>query len=85
MTPASDMELMQEYAGRHSQPAFAELVERHINLVYSVALRYVTNPQDAEDATQAVFIILAQKRRACGKDAHSPAGCMKPRALPPPG
>lgn len=61
MPDVNDMDLMQEYADRHSESAFANLVHRHINLVYSVALRYVRNSQDAQDVTQAVFIILAQK------------------------
>lgn len=61
MTAATDTELIQEYAERNSQSAFAELVERHINLVYSVGLRFVGNSHDAEDVTQAVFTILAQK------------------------
>jgi uncharacterized protein (TIGR03435 family) len=61
MPDANDMELMQEYAGRNSEAAFAELVHRHINLVYSVALRFTGDPGDAQDVTQAVFIILAQK------------------------
>ena len=57
----NDMDLVREYANRNSEPAFAELVHRHINLVYSVALRFTGHPQDAQDVTQAVFIILAQK------------------------
>jgi uncharacterized protein (TIGR03435 family) len=61
MPDANDMELMQEYAGRNSEAAFAELVHRHINLVYSVALRLTGDSGDAQDVTQAVFIILAQK------------------------
>jgi len=61
MPDANDMELMQEYAGRNSERAFAELVHRHINLVYSVALRFTGDSGDAQDVTQAVFIILAQK------------------------
>jgi RNA polymerase sigma factor (sigma-70 family) len=61
MPDANDMELMQEYAGRNSEAAFAELVHRHINLVYSVALRLTGDSADAQDVTQAVFIILAQK------------------------
>jgi RNA polymerase sigma factor (sigma-70 family) len=61
MPEASDMDLAREYARRDSEPAFTELVHRHINLVYSVALRYVGNPEDAQDVTQAVFIILAKK------------------------
>jgi len=61
MADASDIELMREYAERNSEAAFAELVRRHINLVYSVALRFTGNPVDAEDVTQAVFIIFARK------------------------
>ena len=61
MPDVNDMDLLRDYAGRNSEPAFAELVHRHVNWVYSVALRYVGNSQDAQDVTQAVFIILAKK------------------------
>ncbi len=61
MPDENDMDLMREYADGASEPAFAELVHRHINLVYSVALRYAGNSQDAQDVAQAVFIILAKK------------------------
>jgi RNA polymerase sigma factor (sigma-70 family) len=61
MADVSDMDLVREYADRNSEPAFAEMVRRHINLVYSVALRFTSHTQDAQDVTQAVFVILAQK------------------------
>jgi RNA polymerase sigma factor (sigma-70 family) len=56
-----DMTLLREYAQQNSEAAFAELVSRHVGFVYSAALRQVRDPQRAEEITQTVFIILAQK------------------------
>ena len=61
MPDANDMELVRDYARHNSEAAFAELVRRHINLVYSVGLRCTGQAEDAQDVTQAVFIILARK------------------------
>ena len=61
MQEAADMELLLEYARRESEDAFATLVQRHVNLVYSAALRKTGNSHAAEEVTQAVFILLARK------------------------
>src|SRR5450631_2705390 len=61
-----DITLLKEYAGSNSEAAFATLVSRHVNLVYSVTLRSVRDPHLAEEITQAVFIVLARKADALG-------------------
>ena len=61
MTP--DLDLLKAYAQHGSEPAFTELVGRHLDLVYSTALRQVKSSQLAEDVAQAVFRDLAQSGR----------------------
>jgi RNA polymerase sigma factor (sigma-70 family) len=59
MSP-SDHDLLRAYARDGSQAAFATLVERHLNLVYSAARRQVRSPQLAEEIAQSVFADLAR-------------------------
>lgn len=61
MPELDDITLLREYAEKDSQTAFAELVKRHLNLVYSTALRSTGAPHAAEEIAQVVFIILAKK------------------------
>ena len=61
MQAMDDMALLREYATSNSETAFEALVSRRVGFVYSMALRQVRDPHQAEEVTQAVFIILAQK------------------------
>gem|GEM_PF-2067299 len=68
MHDAGDMELLRDYDRQGSEAAFATLVQRHVGLVYSAALRHAGIDAHAEEITQAVFITLARKAASLRPD-----------------
>jgi RNA polymerase sigma factor (sigma-70 family) len=70
MNGLSDIDLLDSYAKSRSEEAFQELVTRHVDFIYSAAMRQLRNSQLAEEATQAAFIALAGK-----------AGRLQPRTV----
>lgn len=57
----TDWQLVRKFADDHSQSAFSELTRRYTNLVYRVCRRELGDAALAEDAAQAVFLLLARK------------------------
>jgi DNA-directed RNA polymerase specialized sigma24 family protein len=68
MPDANDLELLRDYSRHGSEAAFAERVQQHVNLVYWAAFRYVGRVAQAEEITQAVFLIPAQKATCLRRD-----------------
>jgi RNA polymerase sigma factor (sigma-70 family) len=69
----SDLDLLRQFARENSQDAFTALVDRHVNLVYSAALRQVRSPQLAEEIAQSVFADLARDAGKLKADTILPA------------
>jgi RNA polymerase sigma factor (sigma-70 family) len=57
----TDRELLRRFGRDNNQGAFATLVGRHGGMVQGVCRRVLPTVQDAEDACQATFLLLAQK------------------------
>jgi RNA polymerase sigma factor (sigma-70 family) len=62
-----DRLLLDEFASRRDDGAFAALVHRHGPLVFSVCNRVLRDLHDAEDAFQATFLVLARKAASIRK------------------
>jgi RNA polymerase sigma factor (sigma-70 family) len=64
-----DNQLLERFATGGDEDAFRELIERHLDLVYSAALRRVNGDAPlAEDVAQTVFTDLARKARSLPRD-----------------
>src|SRR5688572_5561529 len=68
MDESRESELLRQFTESGSETAFATLVERHLPLVYSAALRCTANPHQAQDIAQVVFIIFARKASSLRKE-----------------
>jgi RNA polymerase sigma-70 factor (ECF subfamily) len=60
----SDAQLLERFLLRHdeaAEAAFAALVERHGPMVLAACRRVLNDPHDAQDASQATFLVLVRK------------------------
>ncbi len=63
----TDTELLAKHVSENDEAAFAELTGRHGAMVYRTCLRVLRSREEAEDASQAAFIVLLRKAKSLSK------------------
>jgi hypothetical protein len=68
----ADTDLLERFVATRDNHSFAALVDRHGQMVLQVCLRVLGHSADAEDAAQAVFLVLALKAGTLRDPANGP-------------
>ena len=68
-----DFELLQRFTRQADQSAFADVVQRHLDLVFATALRKLEDPGAAQEVAQNVFAALGRKAWQFAPDDSLPA------------
>jgi len=69
-----DQELLRRFSSARDEAAFAALLRRHGQMVLDICRSMLANAEDAEDAFQATFLVLAQRAGAIRRPWIVPAG-----------
>jgi RNA polymerase sigma factor (sigma-70 family) len=64
----TDLQLLARYSRDRAEDAFAEIVRRHLSLVFSTALRRVRSVELAEEVAQSVFMDLSRQVSKLAQD-----------------
>ncbi len=67
----SDQELLRRFGAGQDEVAFGSLLRRHGSMVLNVCRSVAASEEDAEDAFQATFIVLARKANSIRKMASA--------------
>jgi RNA polymerase sigma factor (sigma-70 family) len=60
----SDREILERFVEQHDEAAFEAILTRHGSMVRNVCRQILVDPHDADDAFQAVFLVLVRKARS---------------------
>ena len=66
MTGAGEGQLLDRFLAERDEEAFEAILRRHGPMVLGVCRRILADPDDAEDAFQATFLILIKNARSIG-------------------
>src|SRR5436190_13821110 len=64
----NDAQVLERFATRQDEAAFASLMQRHGPLVLSVCRRMLADPHDVEDVFQATFVVLVRRAAALRRE-----------------